>query len=296
MNNLTSIRKAITIIIFFGLIILFYVVGVFLTFKPRSSGSEYAELIAFILTFIGGLTTFVLGFSSVVILGGKSSLGLVEFIAGLNGSKQIIEIQKQPQTKAENHIRVSDTSRLYIPALVFAITLALAINIHYLNITVDITTLSVLSNALQIILNPLDIFTKPTTVGSLRYSIEIIPVMIFFVTLSGVIPSIVFPYLRKFKITSVNGAPFHRDILFGTIGALFGITIVLSLVDIIYGILVGSQPHYYSYLLPTLIGFSLHYSLGAYVARERAEEIVEKLLNTRTCKRIFQGKVTIQKL
>ena len=111
--------------------------------------------------------------------------------------------------------------------------------------------------------------------------------MVFFVAVAGVVPSMILPYLRKFKITSVNAAPFHRDILFSTVGAVFGLTIVLSLIDVIYGALTGNQPHYYDYVLSTMVGLSLHYSLGAYMGRKKAEEMVEKILETGSTIRAF---------
>ncbi len=291
---LTSRRRLIVTILFFGLIALLYLVAVFLTFKPRSSGTEYGELVAFALTFVGGSVTFMLGYASVVVFGGKVSLKLVEFTSRLNRSKHAVEIIEE--TEANNRGLISDPSLLYIPALVFLIGLALVLNIHYLDSTFAVTFQSFPSPILQGILGTLDILIKPTSTGSLRYSIDIIPIMVSMVFVAGAVPSLVFPYLRKFKVTSVNAAPFHKDILFGTVGALFGITIVLSLIDIVYGVLIGSEPHYYSYVLPSLLGFSLHYSLGIFVGREKAEKMVEKDLRAGSSKRVFQGKVTIQEL
>ena len=210
----------------------------------------------------------------------------------MNGSRHAIEVKEE--TQVNNRGLIKDASLLYIPALVFIISLALALNIHYLHTTTDITFPSFLSSILQDTLNTFDIFLKPTSIGSLRYSIEIIPIMVFIVAVAGVVPSIVLPYFRKFKVTSVNAAPFHKDILFSIVGAVLGLTVVLSLVDIIYGALTGNQPHYYNYVLPTMVGFSLHYSLGAYVGREKAEEMVEKILKTGSGKRVFQGKISIQ--
>ncbi len=273
------------------MIVFLYLIAVFLTFKPRSSGSEYGEIFAFILTLVGGLAIFGVGYASTIILGGKASLKLIEFISRFNGSKHALEI-KEDDTK---HYGIMDyLSLLFIPALVFLIALAVVLNIHYLDSTFNVSFQVVPSRIIQDILTELDIFLKPTSVGSLRYSIDIIPIMIFFVAIAGVVPSIVFPYLRKFKITSYNAVPFHKDILFGTVGSLFGITIILSLIDIIYGVLTGTQPHYYSYVLPTMLGFGLHYSLGLYVARKKSEELVEKSLATESRKRVFRGKIIVQ--
>jgi hypothetical protein len=286
-------RQSIVAILFFGLIMLIYVFAVFSVFRPRSSGSDSGELITCVLTFIGGSAAFAFGYASVVILGGKASLRLVEFTSRLNGSRHVIEVEEEAQENSRGLIK--DGSN-YIPALVFIISLALALNIHYLHTTTDITFPPFLSSILQYTLNTCDIFLKPTGIGSLRYSIEIIPVIVFIVAVAGVVPSIVFPYFRKFRVTGVNGAPFHKDILFGILGAALGLTVVLSLVDMIYGALTGNEPHYYSYVLPTILGFSLHYSLGSFVGREKAEEMVENILKTRCGKRVFQGNVTVEQI
>ncbi len=277
---------------FFGLVTLLYVFAVFLTFAVRSSPS-FGEWIAFGLTLAGGLISFVLGYASLITLGGKASLGLVEFTSRFNKSSQVIEVRRE--VDVADHKLVSDASLFYVPALIFVMALALALNIHYLHTTTDITFQSLLPPIIQGILSVLDIFIQPTSVGSLRYSIEIIPIMIFIVAIAGVVPSIVFPYLRKFKITSINAPPFHKDILLGTAGTLFGLTVILSLVDLIYGALTGNQPHYYSYVLPAMLGFSLHYFLGAYVGREKAEAKIMDKLKSGVTERVFQGRVYVQK-
>lgn len=286
-------RQLIIALPLFVLIMLLYVGAIFYTFRFHYSRGYFEELDAFVFTSIAGVAVFAIGYTSVVVLGGKVSLGLVEFISRLGGSRHAIEVKEEQQT--DNRILIKDTSLLYIPALVFIISLTLALNIHYLHTTTNIASFpSFLSSILQTALNTLDVFLKPTSIGSLRYSIEIIPIMVFLVAIAGVIPSIVLPYFRKFKITSVNAAPFHRDILFSAAGALFGLTIALSLVDVIYGSLTGTEPRYYDYVLPTMVGFSLHYSLGAYMGRKKAEEMVEKTLKTGSTKRVFQGKISIQ--
>jgi hypothetical protein len=283
-------RRQLTIALtLFVLIMLLYMDAIFYTFRFLYSSRYFEELEALFSISIAGLAVFVLGYISIVVLGGKASLGLVEFISRLNGSRHAIEVKEETQVNSRKLIK--DASLLYIPTLVFMISLALALNIHYLHTSTDITALS---SIIETPLNTLDIFLKPTNIGSLRYSIEIIPVMVFFVAVAGVVPSIVLPYLRKFKITSVNAAPFHKDILFSIVGTMFGLTIVLSLIDIIYGVLTGNQPHYYAYVLPTMVGLSLHYSLGAYMGRKKAEEIIEKILKTESRKRVFQGKVSVQ--
>jgi hypothetical protein len=283
-----TLKKAAQIFTLFLTITILYIIAVFLTFTPRSGALSSIDVIVFGYTLVGGAIVFCLGYLSVIFLGGKNSVGLVELISKLNGSSHTLEIKEEKQSKSV----FNDATLLYIPALIFLTSLALALNIHYLHTTTDIS-LQIFTN-LQNLLALLDIFLKPTSTGSLRYSIEIIPVIIFFVFAGGVVPSIVFPYLRKYRVTSINAAPFHRDILFSILGTLFGITIVLSLVDIIYGLFTGSQPHYYSYVIPTLAGLSLHYSLGVFMGREKAEQMVGNILESGYGKRVFRGKVIIQ--
>jgi hypothetical protein len=286
-------RRLIVAISFFCLIMLLYGGAVFLTFATHNNGLHLGELVAVVFTSIGGLAVFLLGYASIVVVGGKSSLRLVGFISRLNGSKQIIEVKEE--TQANGHGLIKDVSLLYIPALVFTISLALALDIHYLVVTADVTFPSFLSSIFHDTLSGFDILLKPPTISSLRYSFEIIPIMVFIVAIGGVVPSIVLPYFRKFKVTSVNGAPFHKDLLWNTVGIILGLSVVLSLANVLYGVWMGSQPHYYSYVLPTMLGFSLHYSLGAFVGREKAEETVKKILKTGSEDRVVRGKVSIQK-
>ncbi len=287
----SKLRKAFSAFSFV-LISLLYITAVFLTFRPRSSGLEYGLLVALAFTFLAGFAAFAVGYVSVVAFGGVLSLKLVEFTSRLNGSKHAIEVEEDAREARRGSM--NDFSAIYVPALVFLIALALFLNIHYLNSTFSVSFQSFPSPTLQNLLSALDIFIKPTSIGSLRYSIDIIPTMVGVVGVAGVVPSMVYPYLRKFKVTSFNGAPFHKDILLGVAGSLFGVTIVLSMGDLIYGVLTGVQPHYYSYVLPALLGFSLHLFLGIYLGRGRAEKLVERNLGGENRRRVFLGKIVVQ--
>ncbi len=272
---------------FFFLIMILYLIAAFLTF---GEGSRLGWLLVFFLTIVGGLAVFWIGYASVIGLGGKSSLNLFDNLSRFNGSKHLIKMQETIETPRNLAIF---PSILYMSPLIFLIAMAIALNVHYLNSTFTVTFQVYPNPIIQTVLSALDIFLKPTSIGSLRYSIEIIPIMIFFVFFAGLVPSIVTPYLRKFRIIGVNAVPFHKDILYTIIGAVFGITIVLSLVNVIYGFITGSQPHYYSYLLPALLGFSLHYFLGLFVGRDKAERLVEASLRAKNRKRVFIGEINI---
>jgi len=290
---LPSKRRLIIASAVFCLITLLYLAAVFLTFGLHKARFGIDELFAFALTLIGGLAALGIGYASVVYLGGKASLGIADFMSGVGGSEQIIETEQKAKPKRLGPI--NDAAFIYIPAVIFITTLAIALNIHYLVSTFTVTFQVDPSSILQTILNSMDIFLKPTSIGSLRFSIEIIPLMVIYVALSGIPPAIVLPYLRKFKITSINGVQFHKSILLIALGALLGVTIILSLVNIIYGIIIGTQPHYYSYLIPAITGLSLHYALGAFIGREKAETTVENILKTKPLRKVYQGKMTVQK-
>jgi len=62
-----------------------------------------------------------------------------------------------------------------------------------------------------------------------------------------------------------------KPVLFGNLSTVLGTTIALSLIDIFYGVLVGTEPHYYTYVLPVPVGFNMHYSLGFFLGKERVE-------------------------
>ena len=43
-----------------------------------------------------------------------------------------------------------------------------------------------------------------------------------------------------------------------------------------------------------MLGFSIHYSLGAFLGRDRAEDTVERILLAGSGKRVIRGTVNIQ--
>jgi hypothetical protein len=279
-------KRLIVTLSFFGLITLSYVYAVLSTYRLH-------ELSVLGFTLVGALVAFSMGYLSVVFLGGKASLRLVEFVSRLNGSTHAIEVKEEPEARTSPLIK--NAPMLYISALVFVMSLALAWSIHNLHTTTDVTmapVTSILHNFLQ----ALDVFMKPPSLGYFSFSLEVMPLMILLVALAGLVPSIVLPFFRKFKVTSVNSAPFHRDLLFSTVGIFLGLGAVLSIVEVLYAMLVHGEPRIYSYVLPTILGLSLHYSLGSYVGIEKAEGMIEKGLRTEPGQRVFQGTVTVRGL
>jgi len=63
------------------------------------------------------------------------------------------------------------------------------------------------------------------------------------------------------------------------VGAVVGVSIVLSFLGIFYKILWGGgAPASYHYALIVLVGLSLHYAAGTYIGRDKAEAIVLRKL------------------
>ena len=73
-----------------------------------------------------------------------------------------------------------------------------------------------------------------------------------------------------------------------------GLGVLLTLTGFLYDIWWSDQgPRYYRYILPAMIGLSIHFSLGAFLGRDTAEDIVKKILEKQTRERVFQGTVNI---
>jgi hypothetical protein len=65
----------------------------FLTFTLELHGPEPLMIAALIL--VGGFGVLLLGYGSVVVIGGVLSLGLAEFVARVTGSKHVVEVANE---------------------------------------------------------------------------------------------------------------------------------------------------------------------------------------------------------
>lgn len=265
--------------------ILFYVVGVQLTF-PWSDRFLRPELIALLLlTSISGCIVLGLGYLSAVFIGGRASLVLMEFYSRITGSKQVIEETDSSSILASNWFLKLDFA-VFVPLLTFVTSMALAWDIY--NVHHGGTGL------LSQLLAALDIFSKPPRTSPIIYSMDIIPVMMLLFAIVGIVPSAVSPYFRKFKIISVNGGPFHTTFLFAFVGVVSGLGALLSLAGYLYSMLwVSKGTVYYHYILPALVGLSLHYSIGLFLGRKRSEDLVRRKLLTMSSERIIKGSIKI---
>ncbi len=81
------------------------------------------------------------------------------------------------------------------------------------------------------------------------------------------------------------------------VGLIVGISTLLTLVGFLYSVLwVGKGPMIYHYVFLTLLGLSLHYTLGAFLGRDKSENMILAELQEGERKRVVQGTVVIHDL
>ena len=270
-------KRRLFLILFFLLGIALYIFAVQTTY--------YDTLIVIVLTLVAAPAVLLLGFGTIVLVGGVASLELAEFLARVTRSKHVIElVTEKPQT-IRRKIR-TESFALFMPILIFVLSIALIWDVHNLQ---DPRT-----SIFYPLLRWLDVLSRTTGSNQVTNSLEAIPAMIVFVAISGITPAFVLPYIRKFKITGVNGGPFHLNLLNTVLGSILSTGAALTLLGFIYEALwVGKGPIYIQFGIPVMLGLSIHYTLGAYMGREKAEKHIAKTLEQQSRKRIVQGTVQI---
>jgi len=278
-------KQLLPILILFILGVLLYVFAVLSSFWLEFYSSGFVAFAIIILTCIGGLGTLGLGYASVIILGGMMSLKLNEFIARVTMCKQVIEVVDEKPRTIRHRVAWKDFL-LYMPVLVFILSVILAWDIHNLH---DPQTI------FHPLLHALDVFARPIGSDHIWHSVEVILAMIVLITIVGVAPSIALPYFRRFKTTGVNSGPFHTNLLFLVVGLIVGLGTLLTLIGFLYQVLwVGKGPIYYHYVFLAMLGLSLHYTIGAFLGRDKSEEMIITRLRTSSGKRVVLGTVSIQ--
>jgi hypothetical protein len=281
-----KIKKSLLVnLVLFTFGMFLYVLAVASSFVSEFYVSNTNPFLIFAITFIGGLVAVGLGYASVVVLGGMVSLKLNEFIAHVTFCKQVVEVtDEKPQIITSRAWR---DFMVYMPALIFGLTLMLAWDIH--NVYDPQTAIY------YPILRTLDIFSKPLAADHILRPIEVIVAMTILIGIAGIAPSIALPYFRKFKITGVNSGPFHTNFLMLVVGLIVGLGTLLTLIGFIYSVLwVGKGPVVYHYVFLALLGLSLHYTIGAFLGRDKSEDMIMTQLREGERKRVVQGTVVIQ--
>ena len=225
------------------------------------------------LTFVFGLFAIGLGYESIVLLGGVCSLGFVGFIARVTKSRQVIESrEKSPQLR---RILIEKSHLVYLPALLFFTSIGIGWDIY--TVLPQRTTRSI--GAARSILYSLNFFATPQRLNVVLFSLRLTPALLLVTVISGIVPAIALPYFRRFRVTGINAGPFHSSLLTTVVGSVVGLSIILSLVGIVYKTFwAGGAPTSYHYAVIVLAGLSLHYAAGTYIGRNKAESIVLRKL------------------
>jgi hypothetical protein len=243
-------------------------------------------LLVFGSTILASLGALALGYSWMVIIGGVCSMNVARLFSRITKSKQIVEVKSDdPPAKAGILER---TYLFYVSTLMFLLLVSLAWDVY------NADGRGALS--LRPVVHALDAFSRPVKVSSLVYSAELLPILLALLALVGIVPSLALPYLRRFKITSVNSAPFHVMILTTFTGFVVGIGAGLALIGLIYRVLwINKAPVFYRFVILVAAGLSIQFALGTYLGRGKSELLVEERLRRhRERDGMFVGQVCVE--
>ena len=256
-----------------------YSVAAVSTFSiPQLQHARLDPLAIALLTSTAGLAVIGLGYGSIIFLGGICSLNLAGLIGKLTKTKQVI------RPKEEKHMQPSEgiirrSHLIYLPFVLFFTSIALGWDIY----SVDPSkTLGTKRGMLRFIVHTLNFLATPRHTTGVLFSLTLIPGLITITLISGLAPSIALPYFRRFKVIGINSAPFHSTLLTTVFGAIISLNLLVGLLGLFYNFFWVGAPTSYHYALIVLIGFSLHYSVGTYIGRGKAQSIIlRKLGNAR---------------
>jgi len=251
--------------------IFFYILAVLSTFgaalwQHSRLGPLYGPIVMIALISVTGLCAVGLGYVMIRILGGHGSLHLCQVIARLTRSKQIIQIAK-PSSNSNTMTRLFRQAHwLYLPGLLFLATTGLGWDFYNGD--------NPKTGSLQPIFHALNMLSRPPPGTSpIVFSRHLIPALILLTAIAGIVPSLVLPYFVKFKITGINAGPFHTTLLFAAVGALAGLSAIFTLIGLYYrSLFLNRAPLPFHFSILTLLGLSLHFSLGMYIGVGWAEE------------------------
>ncbi len=269
--------------------VLSYVVATLSSFTPsqlRVSG--LSPVLIILLASVAGVIVLFIGYGSMLVVGGASSLGVARFYARISGSKQVIALLDED--KRSNAAKILEqTYLIYTAILVYILAVAIGWDIY----NADGPKASIF----RPLVHALDAFSGQPITNPVTYSVAFLPVVVLLVALAGVVPSIALPYFRKFKITSVNSSPFHFAFLTTFSTFIVGSSAVLTIFGLVYNVLWADKaPVYYHDFLLVMVGLSIHYSVGTWLGRDRAEAMIsEKLRNAQEVEKgVFLGTVDVK--
>jgi len=227
-----------------------------------------------LLTSLAGLLVIGLGYASIVFLGGICSLGTAGLVGKFTKTKQVIRPKGERLTQLRK-VLIEKSHLVYLPIVLFLTSLALGWDIYSAD---PAKTLNPKPGMLRFVIHSLNFLGTPQHATGVLFSLTLLPGLIIITMISGLAPSIALPYFRRFKIIGVNTPPFHSLVLTAVFGPIIGLNILVTLLGIFYNVLWAEAPTSYHYAIMVLIGFSLHYSAGTYIGRDKAESIIFRRL------------------
>ena len=233
---------------------------------------------------MAGLGALVLGYLWMVILGGRFSLSVARLYTKITRSKHAIKVNPEPAPNPGIFVR---TYLFYVSGLMFLLLISLAWDLYNAD--------GLGARSLRPLFHTLDIFSKPGRFNPLIYSAERLPALLVLLALVGIVPCLALPYIRRFKITSVNSAPFHVMLLTTFFGLLVGISAGVAVVGLIYRVLwANASPVSYHFVILVGAGLCIQFAFGTYLGRTRSERLIEKGLRKHGEKDgIFLGQVSV---
>jgi hypothetical protein len=256
-----------------------YSVAAVSTFSiPQLQHARIDPLAIALLTSTAGFLIIGLGYGSIVFLGGICSLNLAGLIGKLTKTKQVIRPKEEKRMQPSLAI-IRRSHLIYLPLVLFFTSIALGWDIYSADPS---KTLGTKPGILRFIVHTLNFLATPRHTTGVLFSLTLIPGLITITMISGLAPSIALPYFRRFKIIGINSAPFHSTLLTTVFGAIISLNLLVGLLGLFYNFFWVGAPTSYHYALISLIGFSLHYSVGTYIGRGKAQSIIlRKLANAR---------------
>jgi hypothetical protein len=256
-----------------------YSVAAISTFSiPQLGHAHLDPLTITLLTSTAGLLAIGLGYASIVFLGGTCSLSIAGLIGRLTKTKQVIRPKKEKLTQLSEAI-IERSHLIYLPLVLFFTSIALGWDIYSADPS---KTLGTKPGMLRFLVHSLNFLATPQHTTGVLFSVTLIPGLIMITMISGLAPSIALPYFRRFKIIGINSGPFHSTVLTAVFGSIISLNLLVGLLGIFYKFFWVGAPTSYHYALIVLIGFSLHYSVGTYIGRDKAQSIIlRKLANAR---------------
>lgn len=251
--------------------VLFYIIATLSTFTPaqvRVSG--LSPVVIIMLDSSAGVAVILIGYVSMIAVGGASSLGLGRLLARITRSKQVIQLLQDDKRSGVSRA-LEETYLVYTSVLVYILTVAIGWDFYNLD--------GPRASIFQPLVRALDAFSTKLITNPVTYSVEFLPVVVLLVALAGLVPSIALPYFRKFKVTSVNGSAFHTAFLLTFSTLIVGSSAILTIFGLLYNVLwTKSAPIYYHDFLLVMVGLSVHYSVGTWLARDKAERMISERL------------------